>query len=75
MLDGWKARRLEGTKFQGVLSLPLFPDTSTELSAAGAKRCVCLYSNDDPIWARRQKAGQGLVMIDDDDEDKNHPDM
>ena len=40
-LEGWKVRRLEGRKVQGVLSFPLFPDTSTELSAAGAKRGVC----------------------------------
>ena len=33
MLDGWKV--------QGVLSFPLFPDTSTEPSAAGARRGVC----------------------------------
>ena len=28
-------------KVQGVLSFPLFPDTSTEMSAAGARRGVC----------------------------------
>ena len=33
MLDGWKV--------QGVLSFPLFPDTSPEPSAAGARRGVC----------------------------------
>ena len=32
---------LDTFRIQGVLSFPLFPDTSTELSAAGAKRGVC----------------------------------
>ena len=40
-LEGWKVRRLEGWKVEGVLSFPLFPDTSTELSGAGANRGVC----------------------------------
>ena len=31
----------KGWKVHGALSFPLFPDTSTELSAAGAKRGVC----------------------------------
>ena len=40
-MEGWKVGRLEGWKVQGVLSYPLFPDTSTEPSAAGARRGVC----------------------------------
>ena len=32
---------LDTFHIQGDLSFPLFPDTSTELSAAGAKRGVC----------------------------------
>ena len=43
-MKGWK---LEGWKVQEVLSYPLFPDTSTEPSAAGARRGVsnCIQTN------------------------------
>ena len=43
-LEGWK---LEGWKVQEVLSYPLFPDTSTKPSAAGARRGVsnCIQTN------------------------------
>ena len=40
-LEGWKVGGLEGWKVQEVLSYPLFPETSTEPSAAGARRGVC----------------------------------
>ena len=51
---------LDTFHIQGDLSFPLFPDTSTELSAAGAKRgvCKCIRTT---ILSR--PAGQGLVLI------------
>ena len=50
---------LDTFHIQGDLSFPLFPDTSTELSAAGAKRgvCKCIRTT---ILSR--PAGQGLVF-------------
>ena len=39
--EGWNVGGLEGWKVQEVLSYPLFPDTSTKPSAAGARRGVC----------------------------------
>ena len=56
-------KKIEEKKIEEKKSLPLFPDTSTEPSAAGARRgvsnCIqtnCIQTNDDPA----RPAGQGL---------------
>ena len=59
-LECCKVGRPEDWKVDGLfLSFSPFPDTSTELSAAGAKRGVFerirMYSNDDPIRSQSDK--------------------
>ena len=51
---------LDTFHIQGDLSFPLFPDTSTELSAAGAMRGVCKCIR---TTIPSRPAGQGLVNL------------
>ena len=62
-MDGWKVGWLEGWKVQGDLLFPLFPDTSTELSAAKRSVCNCIRTT---IPSRPVRPGP----IDDDDDDE-----
>ena len=65
---GEMIKSLEIMTFQGDLSFPLFPDTSTEPSAAGARRgvsnCIqtnCIQTNDDPARPAGRRPARACV--------------
>ena len=65
-MEGWK---LEGWKVQEVLSYPLFSDTSTEASAAGARRGVCNCIRTTILLGPPAEGRPGPSDDDDDDDD------
>ena len=68
---------LEGWKVQEVLSYPLFPDTSTEQSAAGARRgeaCVTVFERRSHLGPPAEGRPGPSDDDDDDDDDDNDDD-